>query len=91
MVGKAEEVPVYELLGPADQVDRQRLRHAELFEKALEALRASDLQTARAGFERCLALQPTDLCAQCYLEMIAALQDRPPGPDWQPIIELTSK
>ena len=56
-----------------------------------DALQARQFPTARARFEQCLSLRPGDLCARRYLEMIAALQDRPPEEGWQPVLELTSK
>jgi adenylate cyclase len=91
VVGKTEGVPIYELLGPTGQVTEQHLKHAQVFEQAVEDFKKRQFTTARSRFEHCRTLRPDDVCAEHYLQMIAELEARPPGDDWLPIIELTTK
>ena len=91
VVGKTEGVPVYELLGPAGRVSEQLLKHAEVFAQAVEDFETRQFEKARSGFEQCRTLRPDDTCAERYLQMIADLEAHPPGDDWLPVIELTTK
>ncbi len=65
--GRAEQLDVYEVLDSLDpETLAARLANAETFDAAVRAFEAGDLETAAAGFEACLAVDPNDRATLHY-------------------------
>lgn len=89
--GKAQAVPVYELLGRPGEVEEADLRHAERFGRAVEAFQHRNWADARAAFDSCGTERPEDDAVRLYLNRVIAYEAAPPPDDWNQAIELTSK
>ncbi len=89
--GKTEGVPVFELLGRADEVSAERQAYADRFGQAVERFQARDWQQAGEAFEACRAAAPADAAAELYLETIAQWRRDPPPADWNGAVELKEK
>lgn len=91
VVGKADPVRIYELMGPlADQPPAQAATLAT-FAAGLAAYRAQDWTTARQHFAAVLAAWPTDGPTQVFLHRIDQFSAQPPSPDWDGVWQLTQK
>ncbi|MCB9850608.1 MAG: adenylate/guanylate cyclase domain-containing protein [Phycisphaerales bacterium] len=91
VIGKAEAVPVYELLGRAGEVGEDRMAYAERFGDAVEQFQNQHWQSAGERFQTCLADRPDDLATKLYLSLVERFSESPPPPDWNRAIELRTK
>ncbi len=89
--GKVLAVPVYELLGVTEEVDRMLLEYAELFSAAVEQFQQREWGEARERFERCHQIRPDDDACLLYLAETDRLASCPPDDEWTKSIALTSK
>lgn len=91
VVGKADPIRIYELLGPQDSLtDTVQTAHVH-FAQGVAAYRQRDWTTAHEQLEACLALKPDDRPAQIYCDRIQTLAQTPPAPDWTGVWQLTEK
>ncbi|CAB5154964.1 Adenylate cyclase (EC [Olavius algarvensis associated proteobacterium Delta 3] len=91
VVGKAEPVKIYELLGyPADLDDRM-IQVAEHYSRGLQAYRARQWISASEFFSSALKVRPGDSPSQTMLDRCAAYQAAPPPSDWDGSFSMTSK
>jgi class 3 adenylate cyclase len=91
VVGKQEQVRVYELLGYSAELsdaDRQRV---QAYEAGLARYRAQDWEAAEAAFHECLAVAAADRPSQSMLERIAAFRQTPPEAGWDGVWVAQSK
>jgi len=82
VAGKSEPIRIFELLAAKGGLSPEALARRERFEAALEAYRARDWASARAGFEACTQDPEGDRPAQVFLERLDRLVADPPGEDW---------
>ena len=88
--GKRKPVQIFELKG--EGVAQGPLAEGiKAFEGALEAYGAQQWDLAEQGFQATLALWPEDPPSRRYLEEIATLKQRPPGPGWDGVYTATTK
>jgi adenylate cyclase len=92
VVGRAEPVELFELLGLKGEETRLDRQTIEGFEKALECFTTRRFDEAERGFRDVLAAAggedgPSDL----YLRTITELRATPPGPEWDGVIRFTKK
>jgi hypothetical protein len=91
VVGKQEQVRVYELLGYSAELsdaDRQRV---QAYEAGLARYRAQDWEAAEAAFHECLAVAAADRPSQAMLERIEAFRQTPPEAGWDGVWVAQSK
>ncbi|MGE3847238.1 MAG: CHASE2 domain-containing protein [Gammaproteobacteria bacterium] len=82
-VGKAETVPVVEVLGREGACAPEKLQIARDFDAAMRALGDGDWTAAAAGFDTVLARHPADGPSRYHRERCRRLGDAPPsGPGW---------
>lgn len=82
-VGKAETVPVVEVLGREGACSPEKLKLAQDFDAAMRALGEGDWVAAAAGFDTVLARHPADGPSRYHRERCRRLGDAPPpGPGW---------
>jgi adenylate cyclase len=89
--GKAEAVPIYELLGRTGRVPPESIEYAHAFGEAVALFQRRQWRAALAAFEACRRRRPNDLAAQNYIEATAAFVAEPPGDDWSGALELQEK
>ncbi len=89
--GKAQAVPIYELLGHAGRVADEVLDYARAFGQAVSLFEQRQWQAALEKFNTCHQQRPADLAAENYIEAAASLLAEPPGEDWTGAIELKEK
>jgi class 3 adenylate cyclase len=91
VVGKQEQVRVYELLGYSAELsdaDRQRV---QAYEAGLARYRTQDWDAAEAAFHECLAVAAADRPSQAMLERIEAFRQTPPEAGWDGVWVAQSK
>jgi class 3 adenylate cyclase len=91
VIGKTEPQRIFELLGRKGEVDNERLKLRDAFEKALAAYRRKEWEDARAGFEGCLEIMPGDGPSEVFLGRIAQFHATAPNPDWDGVWALAEK
>jgi len=91
VAGKAQAVPVYELLGRTGEVAPERLAYAEQFAEAVGQFQEQHWDAAWRRFQSCAAERSSDQAVQLYLAEIERLRAAPPPPDWNRAIELRTK
>jgi adenylate cyclase len=92
VVGRHEPVELHELLGLAGEPTRPDAAALARFAAALADFRARRFREAAAGFEAVrAACGGTDGPSQLYLARIEELRARPPGPDWDGVINFLKK
>lgn len=91
VMGKAEPVRVYELLGEKRQVEAARLELRDAFEVGLQAYRASDWNTADRQFQLAAGIDPSDRPAILYRERIRMFRETPPPVGWDGTWRLIEK
>jgi class 3 adenylate cyclase len=89
--GKTEPQRIFELLGRKGELAAERLQLRDTFVAALAAYRQQDWEAARAGFERCRAIDPDDLPSRLFLVRIADFRAAPPGAGWNGVWSMAEK
>jgi class 3 adenylate cyclase len=91
VIGKAEPVRVYELLGEKGKVEAPRLELRDAFEAGLNAYRACDWDLADRHFGLALGIDNHDKSAMLYRERIQLFRKTPPPPGWDGSWRLNEK
>jgi class 3 adenylate cyclase len=91
VVGKADAVRVYELLGERGKVEAPRLALRDDFEAGLSFYRRGAWDEASAQFNRVLASDPDDKPARLFLVRIQQFRETPPEAGWDGVWRLTTK
>ena len=92
VVGRAEPVALYELLGVAGDETRPDARTVERFERAVEDFTARRFRQAAGGFKTVREMcGGNDGPSELYLSTIAQLEAEPPGDDWDGAINFVEK
>jgi len=92
VVGRAEPVAIYELLGMPGDATRPDARAIERFTRAVEDYAARRLDQAADGFREVRELcGGTDGPSEFYLNVIAELATRPDETAWDGVIRFESK
>ena len=89
--GKAQAIPVYELLGRCGEVADEQREYADLFGRAIKHFQARAWDEARLQLEECQTRRPDDTAIAVYLQEIGRHKRSAPASDWNRAIELTSK
>lgn len=89
--GKTTAVAVFEPLCSRDAATPALLHTLTQHEAALTAYYAQDWDQAEALLRRLLLQQPASRLYPLYLERIAELRQRPPGPQWDGVYERREK
>jgi len=91
VMGKSEEVRIFELLARKGELDQAHADVRESFEWGLKAYRNRDWDQAQASFAACLEIDPTDGPAKLFVARLQYLRDHPPADDWDGVWSLTEK
>lgn len=82
VVGKAEPVAVYEILGYPEDIDGQMAETCENYAQGLSAYRNRRWDAAIACFEKCLAARPDDGPSRTMQARCFEYKEEPPPEDW---------
>ncbi|MEE9149188.1 MAG: adenylate/guanylate cyclase domain-containing protein [Candidatus Tectomicrobia bacterium] len=91
VLGKEEPVRVFELLGRQGDIDPPTVALRDTFAQGLQAYRSQAWEQALVHFQTCLSIKASDGPAAVYLSRVRALQQHPPGDDWDGVWRLTKK
>ncbi|MCB9866405.1 MAG: CHASE2 domain-containing protein [Phycisphaerales bacterium] len=91
VAGKAQAVPVFELLGRTPEVSSDRLEYAARFAEAVEAFQQQRWDVARTRFQACGAARPQDAAVGLYLSAVEQFSEAAPPTGWNQAIELRTK
>lgn len=91
VVGKLEPVRLFELLAPKGKLSEAGQDLRDRFEQALTAYRAREWDQAKAGFERCLQMNPEDTPSKVFLSRVTHLKEQPLENGWDGVWSLTEK
>jgi len=82
VVGKAEPVTVYQILGHSDDIDASVLEMTRLYEEGLGMYRQRQWDAAIAIFEKALKLFPDDGPSRSMIERCSSYKTEPPPQEW---------
>ncbi len=82
VVGKAEPVRVFELLGRKGQLSRTVCEVRDRFEEGLTHYRNQQWERAESSFQACLTLDPQDQTAKVFIGRIQHFRAHPPESGW---------
>jgi adenylate cyclase len=88
VIGRANPVRLYEPVGLADEIGKDRASLTGIYEEGLRQWRAKDFAAASLCFER---LSESDPPARTFVVRCRQLIAAPPDPGWEPIHVLESK
>jgi len=91
VVGRSEPIRIFELLGPAGNLQPGEEELANEFDNGLKAYRAQDWMAAERHFKRCLEIRPEDRPSALYLSRITEMRTNPPPADWNGVWHLHKK
>jgi adenylate cyclase len=86
--GMRQGVLLYELAGEKGQTPEAKVTLCRDFAEGFNAYVARDWDAALALFEYLAARYPHDTATLIYLARCRAFRQSPPGPDWQPVVNL---
>jgi adenylate cyclase len=91
--GKTEATIVYEVLAEKNDVAGARMKEKEVarYEEAFDHFLARRFAEAEAGFLACAKDHPHDYCIRNYGQASRDFSSRPPPPDWDGRIVMTTK
>jgi class 3 adenylate cyclase len=89
--GKTEPERVFDLLGRKGEVAGERLQLRDAFGQALAAYRRQEWDAARAGFERCLAIDAGDHPSRLFLARIDDFRTTAPAAGWNGVWAMAEK
>lgn len=89
--GKREPTRVFEPIGMAGNVDPDTERLLGVYQAGLRAYRQQEWAQAEDSFRTYLAKLDHDGPSKIYLDRIAVLKEKPPGPDWGGVWRMLSK
>jgi adenylate cyclase len=82
VVGKAEPIRVYELIGYPNQVDEHLAAVMDFYSRGLHAYRSRQWDAAISMFKRALAVRPKDGPSRTLLARCAHYRQHPPEAGW---------
>lgn len=91
VMGKAQGVKVYELLGKRGEVDPRKLEVARIFEKGLALHWQRYWAQAVEQFQKALALDPNDGPSRVFISRCEEYSDTPPPSGWDGVYEMKTK
>jgi len=91
VVGKAEPVYIYELLGEKGKVEPRVIEMKTLYETAYDSYLTRDWEKARELLSQSLDIHPGDGPSRVLLERIEQLVQTPPPADWDGVWRLSAK
>lgn len=91
VVGKAQPIKVYELIGYPSDVGSDLVEATERYSQGLSAYRNRDWEGAAAHFKGALEILPEDGPSKTMLARCHAFQKAPPGADWNGAYTMTTK
>ena len=91
VVGRAQPVRVYELLGLPGEVDDDTLKALELYAEGLACYRAREWTNAITAFQNAAAQRDGDLPSMTLMARCASYLEAPPPDDWDRVFNLTTK
>ncbi|MGZ3236126.1 MAG: adenylate/guanylate cyclase domain-containing protein, partial [Burkholderiaceae bacterium] len=91
VVGKADPVRVYELLGMKGDISTDSAQLRTQYERGLGLYRARKWEEARAAFDECLKIKPDDGASLLFIERIAVLKEKELTEQWDGVWKLTEK
>lgn len=91
VVGKADPVRVYELLGLKDDISADSAQLRSHYEHGLGLYRARHWDEARAAFEEGLKIRPDDGASRLFIERIEILKAQALPEQWDGVWRLTEK
>jgi len=86
--GRDEPVTIHQWLGWRDEVGKDKIEAAEIYEKALSCYRAKKFEEALNELTK---LPDDDSAANWLSDRCRELIEEPPADDWEPVTTLTSK
>jgi adenylate cyclase len=91
VVGKADPVRVYELLGMKGDITADGAQLRNQYERGLGLYRARKWEEARAAFDECLKIKPDDGPSLLFIGRIAVLKEKELPEQWDGVWTLTEK
>lgn len=91
VVGKAQPVKVYELLGLKGKVPETKLKAVEFFNRGLELYQNRYWLEASAEFRKALEADPTDGPSKVYIARCQEFSENPPPAGWDGVYEMKTK
>jgi len=91
VVGKAEPVKIYELIGYPADVGKAMREGVEYYSRGLSAYRSRQWDKAAAYFEKTLTLIPGDGPSKTMIERCRGFKAAPPDAAWNGAYTMTSK
>jgi hypothetical protein len=91
VVGKTEPQRIFELLGRKGDVAPDLLALRDAYAEALDAYRCKEWEKARAGFQHCLGVIPSDAPSRLFVERIAQFHAIAPCAEWNGVWSLVEK
>lgn len=82
VVGKAQPVSVYQILGYAEDVDETGLKMTGLYAEGLHLYRQQNWDAAMDKFDAALEIAPDDGPSKAMRDRCASYKITPPSPDW---------
>jgi adenylate cyclase len=80
--GSERTTPIYELVGPRDDVPDQNRMMVEIFERGLRSFRERDWDRAEKRFQDADKITGDDGPSRLYLRRCALYRKHPPPPEW---------
>lgn len=80
--GTDRTTPIFELLGPRDEVPEQHKMLVEVFDRGLKAFRQRDWDRAEKRFSDCDKIVGDDGPSRLYIRRCALYRKHPPPPEW---------
>jgi adenylate cyclase len=91
VVGKAEPVRIYEVMGVTGSLSSEQQELRGLFAEGLAAYRERDWDRAEKKFAKCLSVVATDAPAIIFSERVAALREQSLSANWDGVWHLAEK
>jgi len=91
VVGKAEPVTVYQVIGYAEDIDESMLKMTGLYAEGLHLYRQQRWDPATEKFNAALNISPGDGPSKAMKDRCATYKMEPPAPDWNGSYTMESK
>jgi adenylate cyclase len=91
VVGITKPVRLYELIDEKSRVRPELFEVIDIFHRGLELYENRDWDKAKAAFKAALKLRPHDATTELYVARCLMYKKKPPAPDWDGVVALTSK
>ncbi|MEM7031772.1 MAG: adenylate/guanylate cyclase domain-containing protein [Chloroflexota bacterium] len=88
--GKKQGVLLYELVGEVGEISTEKVLLCEQFTEGFDAYLNRQWDTALEIFQSLVIRFPRDRASQIYLARCKTFANTPPGPDWEPITDLSA-